>query len=75
MTSGSLQMTVVNNWPSLSPVGSMTMLGSGLKDEELLPGSPDARPPDLIPSYLPEGSSRVHMRFNVCLYRIFHALR
>ena len=68
VTSDSLQMTVVNNWPSLSPVGSMTMLGSGLKDEELLPESPDARPLDLIPSYLPEGSSQVHMRFDVCLF-------
>ncbi len=42
-----------NAWPSLSPVGSMTMLGSSLKDEEILPESPNAMPRDLIPSYLP----------------------
>ena len=29
------------------------MLGSSLKDDEILPESPDANPRDLIPSYLP----------------------
>ena len=31
----------------------MTMLGSDLKDEDILPESPAAEPHDLIPSYLP----------------------
>ena len=45
-------------WPSLSPVGSMTMLGSSLKDDEILPGSPVTKLTDLIPSYLPRSEQQ-----------------
>ena len=53
-----LQEPVVNAWPSLSPVGSMTMLGSSLKDDEILPGSPVTKLTDLIPSYLPSSEQQ-----------------
>ena len=48
------QVPDASAWPSLSPVGSMTMLGSSLKDEDILPESPVLEPCDLISSYLPE---------------------
>ena len=53
-----MQELVANAWPSLSPVGSMTMLGSSLKDDEILPGSPVTKLTDLIPSYLPRSEQQ-----------------
>lgn len=53
-----MQEPVANAWPSLSPVGSMTMLGSSLKDDEILPGSPVTKLTDLIPSYLPSSEQQ-----------------
>lgn len=61
-----LQVPLVNAWPSLSPVGSMTMLGSDLKDEEILPESPAAEPHDLIPSYLPGNDTQASTAPHAC---------
>ena len=56
----------------------MTMLGSSLKDDEILPGSPVTKLTDLIPSYLPRSerqastlqdafaSSNVGQRTSLC---------
>lgn len=61
-----LQVPLANAWPSLSPVGSMTMLGSDLKDEEILPESPAAEPHDLIPSYLPGNDTQASTAPHAC---------
>ena len=60
-----MQVSMASAWPSLSPVGSMTMLGSSLKDEEILPESPNAMPRDLIPSYLPGTDNQASSMVNL----------